>query len=385
MRGRKSSLNFTKSLGQYTTTVNGKLHRLGADREQAEQQYRWLMNKHDRGEPVAKNPSFSQIADAWLEYVKENHDPERYRLSRDRMEEFVAWVGVQLKVKDLRPRHVEEWIESKKQPTSWANGRYRAGVTKNGTIRGYKSIILACLNWAASKKARLVPSNPLKGLLELPEGDSRGGDAVWPDDLIQTVLRVSNPAFADVVRILAWTGARPSTICRVEAKHYLPHLKLWDVEDLYRSRKTRIKYVKRIWLPPDAVRLVERLNKQHPEGPIFRNSHGTPWNSDALGVYLFQLRHKFKETKTLPWPKTLCVYGLRHTFATRFIREHPDKLEYLRELLGHTSLDMIRKHYGHLFDEHDAIHGVLSTLSLPGSQSAPVKVRPAAAASGTGA
>lgn len=105
--------------------------------------------------------------------------------------------------------------------------------------------------------------------------------------------RVSNPAFADVVRIAARTGARPFTVCRAEARHYLPRLKLWDVEDLYRGRKTRIKYVKRIRLPPDTVRLVERLNKLHPEGPILRNSHGTPRNSDTLGVCLFRPRHKF--------------------------------------------------------------------------------------------
>lgn len=42
------------------------------------------------------------------------------------------------------------------------------------------------------------------------------------------------------------------------------------------------------------------------------NDGGTPWNSDAMGVYLFQLRHKFKETKKLEWPETLCMYGLRH-------------------------------------------------------------------------
>jgi integrase len=34
----------------------------------------------------------------------------------------------------------------------------------------------------------------------------------------------------------------------------------------------------------------------------------------------------------------------------------------LRELLGHKDMKMIRKHYGHLFDEHDAIHNVLNTL-----------------------
>jgi integrase len=56
------------------------------------------------------------------------------------------------------------------------------------------------------------------------------------------------------------------------------------------------------------------------------------------------------------------VYGLRHTFATRFIVQYPDKLEHLRELLGHRDLTMIRKHYGHLFDENAALHTVLSDL-----------------------
>ena len=61
-------------------------------------------------------------------------------------------------------------------------------------------------------------------------------------------------------------------------------------------------------------------------------------------------------------PDGLSVYGLRHTFATQFIVQHPDKLEYLRELLGHKDLKMIRKHYGHLFDESAALHGVLADM-----------------------
>jgi integrase len=81
---------------------------------------------------------------------------------------------------------------------------------------------------------------------------------------------------------------------------------------------------------------------------------------------MYQLQHKFKPTRRLDWPEGgLCLYGLRHTFATNFIRQHPDKLEYLRELLGHKDLKMIRKHYGHLFDEHGAIHEVLGSLALP--------------------
>jgi integrase len=354
MAGRKPTMNWTKSRKQYTVTVAGRFYLLGTDKEEAERQYRFLLNKHDLGEPVETNPTFSSVADQWLEHVRKDHDPERFRLCMARLEEFVLFVGENTKVRDLRPRHVEDWIASK------------TGVTKPGTIRQYKSIILAALNWAAGKKVRLIPSNPLKGLIELPEGESRGGDVVWPRKVYEMVVKHANRAFADVVRILAWTGARPSTICRVEARHYLPHLKLWDVEAMYRGRKSLVKYVKRIWLPPQAVALVERLNKLHPEGPIFRNSKGEPWSPQTLGVYMYQMQHKFKPTKGLDWPEQgVCLYGLRHTFATDFIKQFPDRIEYLRELLGHKDLKMIRQHYGHLYDEHAAIHNVLSGLSLP--------------------
>lgn len=355
MAGRKPSLNWTRSRGQYTSTVAGKFHLLGTDKDESDRLFRYLLNKHDLGEPVETNPTFAVVADQWLEHVRANHDAERYRNCKGRLEEFVTFVGEGTKVRDLRPRHVEGWMASK------------TGVKKPGTVRLYKSTILAALNWAASKRVRLIPSNPLKGLIELPEGESRSGDVVWPRKLYEMVVKHANPAFADVVRILSWTGARPSTICRVEASHYLPHLKLWDVEAMYKNRRSLVKYVKRIWLPPQAVELVERLNKLHPEGPIFRHSKGEPWSSATLGVYMYQMQHKFKPTKNLDWPEQgVCLYGLRHTFATNFIKEHPDKLEYLRELLGHKDLKMIRKHYGHLFDEHSAIHDVLSRLNLPG-------------------
>ena len=56
----------------------------------------------------------------------------------------------------------------------------------------------------------------------------------------EMVVRHANPAFADVVRILAWTGARPSTICRVEAKHYLSDLKRERIrKKLDKDRKER--------------------------------------------------------------------------------------------------------------------------------------------------
>ena len=357
MRGPKPQMNWQESKGQYTTTIDGQFYRLGTDHEQARKTFKFLLRKHDLGEPSDGNPTFGEVADRWLLHVEENHDAERYRLCFDRLKEFCAFVGLSLRVSDLRPSHVERWLASK------------SAVKAAGTERNYKSIILAALNWAADpKRGNLIPANPLRGLLTLPEGESRGESAVWSKEVFDLVLKVANPAFADVVRILAWTGARPSTICRIEKRHYRKQWRLWDVKDLYEGRKTKTKYVERVRLLPQAVPLAERLNAEHPEGPIFRNSHGDPWTPATLGVYLFQLRHKFKDTKKLKWPEDLFLYGLRHTFATAFLGEHPNEIEYLRVLLGHRNYKMIFKHYGHLIDQHARINKKLEGFDPFGSE-----------------
>jgi integrase len=348
MRGRKPSINWQRSKGEYTTTIGGQFYRLGTDSAQAQVRFEFLLRKHDLGEQGDGNPTFAEVADRWLLYVEENHDPNRYRHCKSRLEEFVDFIGPTLRVNDLRPWHVEQWLEGKPE------------AKKPGTLRNYKAIILAALNWAAGKrKGKLIPSNPLRGLLELPECGSRGEDVLWPKSVFDLVMKVANPAFADVVRVLAWTGARPSTICKIEKRHYRKQWRLWDVEDLYRGRKSRRKYVRRVRLLPQAVPLVERLNSEYPEGPIFRNSDGGPWSPETLGVYMYQLRHKFKETRGLGWPGGLCLYGLRHTFATAFLADHPNEIEYLRILLGHKDYTMILAHYGHLIDQHEKINNKL--------------------------
>lgn len=350
MPGRKPKVRWTPSLKQFTVTVGGKLHRLGTDKDAAAVQFQFLLHKHDLSEPATTNPTFADVADAWLEHVLQNHDPERYRLCKARLTEFVAFAGVNLKLRDLRPRHVEAWLKA------------RPGATTPGTATLYKGMILAALNWAASKRVRLIAANPLRGLLELPEGRSRGGEAVWSPEVFQLVLANVNGRFAEYLRALAWTGARPSAVRRVEARHYRPDLKLWDIGDLVRDHSK--KKAHRIWLAPPMVEMVERLNAEHPTGPIFRNTQGNPYSGDVVTMTLFKLRRRLlRRTPPVELPKGLCVYGLRHTFATAFIREHPDKLEYLRELLGHRDMKMIRKHYGHLYDQHHAMHSVLDSFS----------------------
>lgn len=343
MPGRKPKLNWTPCFNQYTCTIGGVFHRLGKDEEDAETQFKFLMRQAELEQNPDPNIAFSDLADRFLDYVEANHTPERYRHCKERLQEFKDHIGGHFRAKDLRPKHVEGWLKKK-------------GKLTGGSERLYKSIILACLNWAAKPRSKkggeLIHENPLRGQLHLPQGESWGKEAVWTPETFEQVLKVASPAFSDLVRILAWTGARITTVIRIEARHYNKRQSRWDCEDLCHGRGNK-KYVKHVRLLNDEARkLVERLNEKYPDGPIFRNSFGQPWDPDAPQIYLTNLRKRFTETKKLKWQEGLCVSGLRHVFATRFLEKFPNEIEYLRVLLGHSTYKMIFAHYGHLIDQH---------------------------------
>lgn len=343
MAGRKPKVNWTPFYNQYTCTIAGVFHRLGKDEEEAEKQFKFLIRQAELEQTPDPNIAFADLADLYLDHVKENHTAERYRHCKERLQEFKDHIGGHVRARDLRPKHVESWIAKKELSQS--------------SERLYKSIILSCLNWAAKPKSKgggeLIHENPLRGHLHLPAMESWGKEAVWTPESFEQVLRVSSTAFGNLVRILAWTGARITTVVQITAAHYNKRQSRWDCEDLARERGTkRVKYIR--LLNDEARELVERLNAEHPEGPIFRNAYGAPWDPDAPQIYMTNLKHKFKETKKLKWQEGLAVSGLRHTFATRFLERYPNELEYLRVLLGHATYKMIFEHYGHLIDRDAA-------------------------------
>lgn len=340
-RPRKNTMSWVESWSQWTAYVDGKRHRLGTDEEEAVRQFRFLCRQAGDGGEADPNITIGEVSLAFMTAAAEQHTKERLRIIKQQLPGFVAFVGPNFRVRDLRPQDVEKWLAQRTLTV--------------GTIRLYKSIILACLNWAAKPLTmgggELIVENPLRGRLKLPEGESRGEDAVWTQATFEQVLKVSNPAFANVVRMLAWSGSRPGLICKLEAKHYNRLHGRMDVENLYKSRNSKKKYLKHLRLNQMAIDLVEEQIKKHPEGVLFPNAHGKPWSSASLQIYLLQLQTKFKETKKLEWQEGLVMYGLRHTFATAFLAEHPNEIEYLRVLLGHKDYQMILKHYGHLVDQ----------------------------------
>ena len=344
-RARKNTMSWVESWGQWTAYVDGRRHRLGKNEEEALGQFKFLCRQAGEGVEADLNVTISEVSLAFISDAAKQHSTERLRIIKQQLPSFVAFVGPNFRVRDLRPQDVEKWLAQR--------------TLTDSTIRLYMSIILACLNWAAKPVTlgggELTVENPLRGRLKMPEGESRGAEAVWAPATFEQVLKVSNPAFANVVRILAWTGSRPGLVCNLEAKHFNTQHRRMDVEDFYKGRNSKKKYLKHLRLNQLAVDLVGEQVKKHPEGVLFPNAHGNPWTAASLQIYLSQLRTKFKETKKLDWQEGLCMYGLRHTFATAFLAEHPNEIEYLRVLLGHKDYKMILKHYGHLVDQAEQI------------------------------
>jgi integrase len=350
-KGRKPKVGWSESRRRYECSIRGVRHNLGKDEDEATDKFNVLMEQDGQGEPEEKdsNPPFAVLADAWLEFVKENHSADRYRQVVARLEEFIRHVGKSTRVDELRPSHIKGWIKGK-------------GDVTPGTHRLYAAHVLAVLNWAAKGKDKkgggLIPRNPLRSKVELPEGGSRGAEFLWSEEVYSAVIKNACREFADVIRLLRWVGCRPSLACRLTAAHYNPKTKTLDVASLGQGKKL----ARRIWLPQQARELVERLVRERPEGPLFLNKRGRPWCSQNLQQYLTQLTRRCPKVN---WPEGFCVYSLRHLFATEFIARFPDKLEYLREQLGHKDLNMIRKHYSHLYDTHSQMSGFLDELKMP--------------------
>jgi len=89
---------------------------------------------------------------------------------------------------------------------------------------------------------------------------------------------------------------------------------VWDVEEIYRGRTSKKKFVKRIWLSPEMIKMVARLNKEWPTGPIFRSVNGKPFPLDVNYLIMFKLRARMEKAGT-PIPEGISLYGLRHSFA----------------------------------------------------------------------
>lgn len=155
----------------------------------------------------------------------------------------------------------------------------------------------------------------------------------------------TNPYYWKIISFVQNTGLRyPSEINDLQWEDY--H---YDKDFMIiRNRKGR-KNSEKIWSIPivgtSKTILTELKNRKgistEPSKYIFVDDNGTR---------VLNITRSFKKgLRKVGIEKKLSMYSLRHTYTTRIITTRPDiPLKLLAESLGHTSVSMIEKHYGHL-------------------------------------
>ena len=125
---------FRASRGLWYVQIAGKQHNLGPGEDAAFKAYHALMTRPVQNAAV-KTRGVVAVVDAFLDYVHLHLSAETYRWYKDRLELFSNFIPTQLTLPDLKPYHVQQWIDSYSDLSS-------------GSKRNYCRSIQRAMRWA---------------------------------------------------------------------------------------------------------------------------------------------------------------------------------------------------------------------------------------------
>ena len=238
--------------------IDRKRYNLGRNKKKAWQTFHALMANPPKRTVMASD-SLSAIIEAFLEWSEHHRSPVTYEWYRCRLKHFFN-AYPDLRIGELRPYHVQEWID--RMPVA------------SGTKRNYCRAVKRCVRWA--KKQGHIDLNPIADL-EVPRGGKRE-KVVTVGEWEAILAAVTDRSFRDLLIITWETGCRPQESLRVESRHVDLVNQRWVFPES--ESKTDIPRV--VYLTDEALAISKRLMLQHPSGPLFRNSTGDPQHEGLL-------------------------------------------------------------------------------------------------------
>jgi integrase len=295
--GRPGKVWWRASVGAWYATIHGRKVNLGTDHAEATRRFHRLKAAGEVAPPgaIAAADLFGRFLDA----AKASTAPRTYEYYRDRLKPFGQSLG-RRKAEDLKPLHVTQWMDA--HPT-WGQATRRAVVV---------AARRACC-WGVEQG--LIDVDPL-ARLKRPRMPRRRG--ITAEDAARIAAAIASPAVRDLFDGLLWTGMRPGELATLRAA---------DISPDNRSAEVVGK----------SGRRVVRLAAAHPDGPIFRNARGRPWNRNAM-------RCAFRRLRARAGVEGVTPYALRHLFATLAIGRGVDSAD-VAKLMGHAGTEMLMEHY----------------------------------------
>lgn len=368
---------------QWVVNIRGKRHYLGPDEDDAKREWHRLMSEK---EPViVKSELAIAIFDEFLEWTSRNREHRTFEYYEQRLSEFARTIPT-LRVRDLKPFHVQKWIDKKRS---------------NGHKRGCVIAVNRALNWAA--KQGLIERNPISGM-EKPAPGRR--EVIVPEATYRKLLELAgDQEFRDLLTFCWETGSRPQEAFALESRH----LDLEHRRCVFPEIESKGKKKKRvIYLNKAALKIVTGLAKVNPDGPLFRNSDGERWNRNNVACRFARVRQRMcpklklekkqitdlagelkrrqptKMVDGLAVPKstsdlrrearrklraklatgpTYCLYQLRHTWMTRMLKAEVDPIT-VATLAGHNDVTMLARIYAHIQNDTEHLQKALRRVEL---------------------
>jgi integrase len=291
--------------------LDGKLIRLAEDESGAWREFHRIMSDRASGGPPPSKITVVELLDRFLVDRSKTIRPETLRTYTLVCQLFVDWIGRSRKVVDLRGKDVAAFLESR---TRWGKA------TKAQAV----SVLRIAFKWGET--AGWVDKTPLVGL-KVPAMPAR--PPVDPAE-IDRFLELLRPDVKDLLLFMVTTGCRPGEACSLTAASVDFRRAVAEV-----SGKAGVRT---IVLPVEVLAVLRRLVKRWPEGQLFRNTLGRPWEPRIFSATVRRFRRKYG------FSEDLVPYSCRGAFATRAIANQVD-VSLVAKMLGHSSLTMLHKHY----------------------------------------
>lgn len=252
-----------------------------------------------------------------------------------------------------RERTLQDYIRyvstfSKKYPHAWHNEENLhkciiahftdltrfSPVTYNIWLRYLRSFFKWCV------EENIIKKNPTDRLKRLPEPDK----IKWLEkDVVAKLITLPKLdtylGLRDYALILFQldTGARPNEALNLLLEHF--DLVRHEVTIPYGFAKTR--KTRTLIISPDTARAIKKLIFYRPvewgnRAPVFCNQDGNRMAPSSWTYRMHRLYRKKLGTSISP-------YMLRHTFAIMYLR-NGGSLESLRDILGHTTFEMVMRY-----------------------------------------
>lgn len=252
-----------------------------------------------------------------------------------------------LTIDELRPHHLEQWIDAHKGWASDSGRKTRLQAVKRA------------LNRAA--RGGLIPKDhPIRGM-HVPKGRARVTYISEPQET--ALLGAAPPALHIALRVLIRTGMRPGCeFAKLTAESVVDHgerMELRFKATEAKNNRARIIRITEKWLIEEIRKRVARFS----DGPLFRNKLGGAWEVNALSRGFRRAREKAEEAGT-KFDADVCLYACRHTFAKRALIGYwtgkPINMELLASLMGNTP-KVCAEHYADILKELSGVEELLWT------------------------